>query len=75
SVPYNYSYEEIMAFKPDGVFISNGPGDPATYKSAISVAHKLINNNIPTMGICLGNQIIALGAGGSSYKLKYGHRG
>ncbi len=75
SVPYNYSYEEIMAFKPDGVFISNGPGDPATYKSAISVAHKLINNSIPTMGICLGNQIIALGAGGSSYKLKYGHRG
>ncbi len=75
SVPYNYSYEEVMAFKPDGVFISNGPGDPATYKGAINVASKLINNSIPTMGICLGNQIIALGAGGSSYKLKYGHRG
>ncbi len=75
SVPYNFSYGDIMAYKPDGVFISNGPGDPATYKSAISVARKLINNSIPTMGICLGNQIIALGAGGSSYKLKYGHRG
>lgn len=75
SVPYNYTYEDIMAFKPDGVFISNGPGDPAKCESAITVAHKLINNSIPTMGICLGNQIIALGAGGSSYKLKYGHRG
>jgi len=75
SVPYNYSYEQIMAFRPDGVFISNGPGDPAIYQGTISVARKLINNSIPTMGICLGNQIIALGAGGSSYKLKYGHRG
>jgi len=75
SVPYNFSYEDIMAYKPDGVFISNGPGDPVTYKSAIDVACELINNSIPTMGICLGNQIIALAAGGSSYKLKYGHRG
>ena len=74
-VPYNYHYDEIMNFNPDGVFISNGPGDPALYKRAIDVARNLIENNIPTMGICLGNQIIALGAGGSSYKLKYGHRG
>ncbi|MBY8988094.1 MAG: glutamine-hydrolyzing carbamoyl-phosphate synthase small subunit [Candidatus Lokiarchaeota archaeon] len=75
SVPYNITYEEIMAYKPDGVFISNGPGDPAKYKGVIGVARELINDSIPTMGICLGNQIIALGAGGSSYKLKYGHRG
>ena len=74
-VPYNYTFEMIMHYKPDGVFISNGPGDPAMYKNAIEVAQKLISNSIPTMGICLGNQIIALGAGGSSYKLKYGHRG
>jgi carbamoyl-phosphate synthase small subunit len=74
-VPFNFSYEDIMALKPDGVFISNGPGDPSIYKSSIDVARNLINNSIPTMGICLGNQIIALGAGGSSYKLKYGHRG
>ncbi|MFX1601422.1 MAG: carbamoyl-phosphate synthase small subunit, partial [Promethearchaeota archaeon] len=53
----------------------NGPGDPAMYKNAIEVARNLIINMIPTMGICLGNQIIGLGAGGSSYKLKYGHRG
>ncbi|MFX1435175.1 MAG: glutamine-hydrolyzing carbamoyl-phosphate synthase small subunit [Promethearchaeota archaeon] len=74
-VPYNYSYENIMEFNPDGVLISNGPGDPAIYRNAIEVAKKLIKNAIPTMGICLGNQIIGLAAGGSSYKLKYGHRG
>ena len=74
-VPYNYTYEQIMSYNPDGVFISNGPGDPAIYKNAIEVCSKLIKHSIPTMGICLGNQILALGAGGSSYKLKYGHRG
>ena len=74
-VPYNYTYEKIMEFKPDGVLISNGPGDPAMYKSVIELSRNLIENNITTMGICLGNQIIGLGAGGSSYKLKYGHRG
>lgn len=74
-VPYNYTYEQIMSYNPDGVFISNGPGDPAICKSAIEVSRKLIEKSIPTMGICLGNQILALGAGGTSYKLKYGHRG
>jgi carbamoyl-phosphate synthase small subunit len=74
-VPYNYNYNKIMEFKPNGVFISNGPGDPAIYEEAIQLAKELIKNNIPTMGICLGNQIIGLAAGGSSYKLKYGHRG
>ena len=74
-VPHYYSYEQIIALDPNGVFISNGPGDPAIYKSAIEVTRQLIENNIPTMGICLGNQIIGLAGGGSSYKLKYGHRG
>ena len=74
-VPYNYSYDKIMSYNPNGVFISNGPGDPAMCKKAIEVARNLIKNNIPTMGICLGNQIIGIAAGGSSYKLKYGHRG
>ena len=74
-VPYNYTYTQIMSFNPDGVFISNGPGDPAMYKGAIEVCKKLIENNIPSMGICLGNQIIGIAAGGTSYKLKYGHRG
>ena len=74
-VPHYYSYEQIMDLHPNGVFISNGPGDPSVYHSAIEFARNLIENNIPTMGICLGNQIIGLAAGGSSYKLKYGHRG
>ena len=74
-VPYNYSYEQIMDFKPSGVFISNGPGDPAMYKGAIRVCKNLIEKAIPTFGICLGNQIIGIAAGGTSYKLKYGHRG
>ncbi|MHA1195969.1 MAG: glutamine-hydrolyzing carbamoyl-phosphate synthase small subunit [Promethearchaeota archaeon] len=74
-VPYNFTFEKIMEFKPNGVLLSNGPGDPAKYVEAINVAKKLINNDIPTMGICLGNQIIGLAAGGTSYKLKYGHRG
>ncbi len=74
-VPHNYTYEQIMSYNPDGVFVSNGPGDPALCKNAIKVSIKLIEQSIPTMGICLGNQILALGAGGSSYKLKYGHRG
>lgn len=74
-VPYNYTYTQIMSFNPDGVFVSNGPGDPAIYKGAINVCKKLIENNIPSMGICLGNQIIGIAAGGTSYKLKYGHRG
>ncbi|MFX0020964.1 MAG: glutamine-hydrolyzing carbamoyl-phosphate synthase small subunit [Candidatus Hermodarchaeota archaeon] len=74
-VPFNHNYEQIMEYNPDGVFISNGPGDPAMYKGAIDVARMLIEENMPTMGICLGNQILGLAAGGSSYKLKYGHRG
>ena len=74
-VPYNYSFDQIMEYQPNGVFVSNGPGDPAIYKGAIEVCKNLIKNNIPTFGICLGNQIIGIAAGGSSYKLKYGHRG
>ncbi len=74
-VPFNYTYAQIMSFNPDGVFISNGPGDPAIYKGAIEVCKNLIENDIPSMGICLGNQIMGIAAGGISYKLKYGHRG
>ncbi len=74
-VPYDFTFKKIMELDPSGVLISNGPGDPAIYKNAIEVARSLIDSNIPTMGICLGNQIIGLAAGGDSYKLKYGHRG
>ena len=74
-VPYNYSFHRIMDLNPTGVFISNGPGDPAICVNAIEVARLLIEKSVPTMGICLGNQILAIAAGGNSYKLKYGHRG
>ena len=74
-VPYNYSYHKLMDLNPSGVFFSNGPGDPKICINAIAVAKRLIEESIPTMGICLGNQILALAAGGTSYKLKYGHRG
>ena len=74
-IPYNYSYDKIMSYNPNGVFISNGPGDPDMCINAIEVCKQLIQNNIPTFGICLGNQILGIAAGGYKYKLKYGHRG
>ncbi|TFF99218.1 MAG: carbamoyl-phosphate synthase small subunit, partial [Promethearchaeota archaeon] len=74
-VPYNFNYDQIMAYNPNGVLISNGPGDPKLYNNAIEVSRELIGNEIPTFGICLGNQIIGIAAGGESYKLPYGHRG
>lgn len=60
--------------KCDAVLISNGPGDPKMVKPTISVVKKLLENKIPVLGVCLGNQILALAAGGDTYKLKFGHR-
>ena len=74
-VPFNYSYEQVMAYKPNGVLISNGPGDPKRCVETIETTKKLIETSFPTMGICLGNQILGLAAGGDTYKQKYGHRG
>lgn len=59
----------------DGVFFSNGPGDPKTCRPTIKAAARAIEKNVPTFGICLGNQLMALAIGGDTYKLKYGHRG
>lgn len=73
-VPYNTSYEEITDLKPDGVLLSNGPGDPKAVKVGIELTKKVINN-IPTFGICLGHQILTLALGGDTYKMKFGHRG
>jgi len=73
-VPYNYALEEILEFKPDGVIVSNGPGDPKRCEKTIGTVRGIIDERIPTMGICLGNQILALALGGDTYKLKYGHR-
>jgi carbamoyl-phosphate synthase small subunit len=66
---------ELLATSPDGVFLSNGPGDPAVLDYAISNARDLINAAVPVFGICLGHQILSLAMGGETYKLKFGHRG
>ena len=68
--------EKILALKPNGIFLSNGPGDPAaTGKYAIKIVKDLINKNLPLFGICLGHQILALALGGKTKKMKLGHRG
>ena len=72
-VPYDMSASEIMAYNPDGVFLSNGPGDPKKCVKTIDVIRKL-SEKVPIMGICLGAQILALSMGGDTYKLKFGHR-
>lgn len=75
-VPAKTSAEEILKFKPDGVFLSNGPGDPAaTGEYAIEVLRKLIDKNIPVFGICLGHQLLALALGCTTTKMHQGHRG
>ena len=74
-LPWNTSFEKILSYKPKGVVISNGPGDPQNCPQTVETAKKLIKNNIPTLGICLGAQIIGLAGNTEIYKLKYGHRG
>ena len=70
------SAEKILELKPNGIFLSNGPGDPAaTGKYAIDIIKKLIKKNLPIFGICLGHQILALALGGTTKKMKLGHRG
>ena len=73
-VPWNVTAEEVEALKPDGVFISNGPGNPEDAKPVIELARSL-RGKYPIFGICLGHQIIALSYGARTYKLKFGHRG
>ena len=73
-VPFNTSIEDIMKFKPDGLFISNGPGDPTSVSTVINNVKKL-KGKLPMFGICLGHQIIGLAYGAKTYKMKFGHRG
>ncbi|MFB3888786.1 MAG: glutamine-hydrolyzing carbamoyl-phosphate synthase small subunit [Candidatus Bathyarchaeia archaeon] len=72
-VPYDFSAQEILEYHPDGIFLSNGPGDPKKCVQTITATAELIEKK-PLMGICLGAQILALAVGGDTYKLKYGHR-
>ena len=74
-VPANTTAEDALALNPDGIFLSNGPGDPAAVTYAIENTRKLVKSGKPMFGICLGHQILGLALGGSSHKLKFGHRG
>lgn len=74
-VPANTPAAEILALQPDGIFLSNGPGDPAGVPYAAEAVRALIDTAIPTFGICLGHQIIGRALGGETYKLKFGHHG
>jgi carbamoyl-phosphate synthase small subunit len=73
-VPSLTSSEDVLALKPDGVFLSNGPGDPEPLQTQVGNVRKLIGR-VPIFGICLGHQILGLAAGGRTYKMKFGHRG
>lgn len=75
-VPANTTYDDIMSHNPDGIFLSNGPGDPAaTGLYAVSVIQKLLKTDLPIFGICLGHQLLAIALGGKTEKMKFGHHG
>ncbi len=73
-VPHEFSAKEILEYHPKSVIISNGPGDPKRCAKTTECVKELVEEGIPTIGICLGNQILALTLGGDTYKMKYGHR-
>ncbi len=74
-VPAQTPAQQVLAMHPDGVFLSNGPGDPQPCDYAIAAAKTLIESGLPTFGICLGHQIMALASGASTFKMKFGHHG
>jgi len=74
-VPAKTPAAEVLKHKPDGIFLSNGPGDPEPCDYAIAAAKELIESGIPTFGICLGHQIMALASGAKTFKMKFGHHG
>jgi carbamoyl-phosphate synthase small subunit len=74
-VPARTPADEVLALRPDGIFLSNGPGDPEPCDYAIAAARTLIDTGIPTFGICLGHQIMALASGAKTFKMKFGHHG
>jgi len=74
-VPAETSADKVLALKPDGIFLSNGPGDPSSMTAVVNEIKKLTESQVPIFGICLGHQILGQVFGGSTYKLKFGHRG
>lgn len=74
-VPATTPATEALKYKPAGIFLSNGPGDPAALSYAVQAVHDLINSGVPIFGICLGHQILGQAFGGKTFKLKFGHRG
>ena len=73
-VPAETSAEDVLALKPDGVFLSNGPGDPEPVDYAVKAIREMMGR-VPVFGICLGHQLFGLALGGKTYKLKFGHHG
>ena len=74
-LPASTSPKEVLKYKPDGIFLTNGPGDPAENTEIIKNLRELLESGIPMMGICLGHQLLALAHGFQTEKMKYGHRG
>ncbi|HZU48641.1 MAG TPA: glutamine-hydrolyzing carbamoyl-phosphate synthase small subunit [Mycobacterium sp.] len=74
-LPSSASFEQLAEIKPDGVFLSNGPGDPATADHVVAVTRQVLDAGIPLLGICFGNQILGRALGLSTYKMVFGHRG
>ena len=74
-VPADTSAETILSYQPDGIFLSNGPGDPAAVTDAPQLTRDLLASELPTFGICMGHQILGLSLGAETFKLKFGHRG
>ena len=74
-LPFNANFKEIQAIRPDGVFLSNGPGDPSTMNDVVELVREVLAANIPIFGICFGHQILGRALGFETYKLQFGHRG
>jgi carbamoyl-phosphate synthase small subunit len=74
-VPADTPATEVIALKPDGIFLSNGPGDPASMTKVVEEVRRVVESGVPTFGICFGHQLLGRAFGGSTYKLRFGHRG